>query len=119
MIEYVKRHWQGKLPLWQAFWLNTIFIPKLLNVVLISLITTTSSMSLALAAIIFVFFETIWSLIGCWRSAMDYGTSHSYPRALLAWAAALWILISWVLFAFYFMPDSAVDAGFQVQRLSA
>lgn len=91
-MNYISAHWEGKQPLWQAFWLNVFILPLIINMalgIILSLLSfiVSDNMFLALASftIVAVTGMSVWSYVGAWRSAKVYQAAVSGWRACWAY----------------------------------
>ncbi len=93
-MNYIIKHWQGKISLGYAYWLNgvllSVLISKLYNILFFDL-TYHAEFHPQIVALAFAFLSTtvsIWAHVGIWRSA---GVSmqrarDSNPKKFPLWA---------------------------------
>ncbi len=80
MFNYIQTHWQGKFPLWKAYWINGL----LLSMAAGAIVGAVAGLVLALsgADVPKEAWEvlggwlalpiTVWGVVGTWRSAIAY-----------------------------------------------
>ncbi|RVU32535.1 hypothetical protein EOE65_02475 [Neptunomonas marina] len=89
-MQYLKKHWQGKLSLPVAFWVNFIGGLALLKLIEVAILTgaMTNSPVLSARALLVLYVVTalvlVWQLVGLWRTA-DGTLLHGHRRG---WAVA-------------------------------
>lgn len=89
-MQYLKKHWQGKLSLPVAFWVNLIGGLALLKLIEVAILTgaMTNSPVLSARALLALYVVTalvlVWQLVGLWRTA-DSTLLHGLRRG---WAVA-------------------------------
>jgi hypothetical protein len=96
---YIRRHWQGELPLGQTYWVNTVLLSFLLQVPWYGLyenyldtwITASPRIVGAFVVIYWVLLLviTIWQYVGLWRSAR----SHIAKTKRSFWARTTQIIV--------------------------
>lgn len=71
---YLRRQWQGDLPLGQSFWLNLVVVNFVLSVAWALASPRLAGMALVALVILFLaaFLVWLWGAVGTWRSADRY-----------------------------------------------
>lgn len=83
---YLERHWQGKLPLWQSYWINAVgasFAVFTAGYVLHPFASgKTQAVSIAMVGALLwpmTLVLVIWQIVGIWRSANLYAQTSPTP----------------------------------------
>jgi hypothetical protein len=91
MLNYITDHWNGKLPLWKAYWINN-FLALFVTVAVAFFLGMTFALILpplppkvySIMGVILVGLPiSIWVLVGIWRSASLWTTNN--PRKFWVW----------------------------------
>lgn len=90
MIRYIAAHWRGDNSLAYAYWVNGVILQALINgaITYVSLKTTYLNDAVsALSVFVAVLVESVWALVGIWRSA---GNSIDAARRAEPSGSAFW-----------------------------
>lgn len=91
MLDYIKDHWNGNLPLWKAYWIGNILVifaavagGFLFGATLAIILPAMAPATYSLLGMIFVGWPlTAWLMVGVWRSATVWTAEN--PRKFWVW----------------------------------
>ena len=95
-MNYIRRHWQGELPLAVSFWVNVLLVNFVVVLVQTALFSNLIDVYPPIVARLFFGFTVVvtalvypWQIIGLWRSC----SRHIYETKKSAWARAAQVLV--------------------------